>query len=80
MVSALLYSARRCLGLALPAAGGRAAGLGCGLAAIVCGCLLAPDTRALALLSERLIPALNMGFAFLLLPGLYALGRVKKRL
>jgi len=80
MVAALLLSARRCLALVRPAAGGRAAGVLCGLGVIVCGCLLAPDAQSLSLLSERLIPALNMSFAFLLLPGLYLSGRLRKRL
>lgn len=80
MISALLLAARRCLRPVLANRGGRWPGVLCALAAIVCGCLLAPDARSLAFFSEKLIPALNLGFAFGLLPGLYALGRLKKRL
>ena len=91
MISALLFAAQRCLrpvlglsaptpGRALSLRGGRWLGALCALAAIVCGCLLAPDARSLSFFSEKLIPALNLGFAFVLLPALYALGRLKKRL
>lgn len=91
MFSALLFAARRCLDPALslpqpdPAAplslrGGRWVTPLSALPAILCGCLLAPGAESLAFFSERLIPGLNLGFAFILLPGLYLLGRVKKRI
>ena len=52
----------------------------CALAAIAAGLWMAPDQPRFLFLSQRLIPALNLGFALLVLPGVYALGKGSGRL
>ena len=90
MISVLLFVAQHCLrlcfGLAAPYQGESLTQLHggrwliplCALATIVCGCLLAPTAQSLNLFSYRLIPAMNLGFVFLFLPGLYVVGRLRK--
>lgn len=51
----------------------------CAGACALLACLLAPDARSLERWSTALIPALNLGFCFVFLPGLYLLGSVGKR-
>ena len=92
LVSAALYAAQYSLRLALgrgprceaasrlDLAQGRWLILPCGGAVILSGLLIAPETAALSFWSERLIPGINLVFAFVLLPLLYVLGRQKRRL
>ncbi len=92
LVSLLLFAAQYCLRLAagyrpsyqaqrrLDFSGGRWTIWLCGAAAILCGLLIARDPASLSFWSETLIPLLNLSFAFLLLPLLWAAGRLRKRL
>lgn len=52
----------------------------CGLTCIALGLLLAPDAASMRLWSERLIPLINLAFAFGLLPLTYIVGKQKKTL
>lgn len=52
----------------------------CSLAALAAALLMARDQRAYLFLSDRLIPALNLGFALLVLPAVYIIGKRKRRL
>lgn len=88
----LLYAAQYCLRLALgmdPAdhgqrrwdlRGGRRVIPLCGAVLILLGLLLAPDASSLRFWSERLIPILNLSVAFVLIPGIYIIGKQKKTL
>lgn len=94
LTAALLLCARRCLGAerAESAAGsGSRARLpafgrekllfaALGAAAALGACLLAPEEASFERLSLRVVPALNAGVCLLLLPGVYALGRARKRI
>ena len=92
LASVLLYTAQYCLRLALgmdpvyrgqrrwDLRGGRWVILLCGGTLIVLGLLLAPDAAGLQLWSERLIPLLNLGVAFVLIPGIYIIGKQKTTL
>ena len=51
-----------------------------GAAAALGACLLAPEEASFERLSLRVVPALNAGVCLLLLPGVYALGRARKRI
>ena len=51
-----------------------------GLAAMITAALMAENASALALWSNRLIPAANLAFAFVLLPAVYVIGKVKRRI
>ena len=84
MAALYLYAGRRALGLLLKelpplaGAGERSARLltwVCGAGVIVLGLFLAPDTRSLERWSTALVPALNLGYAFVLLPLIYIAGR-----
>lgn len=78
LVAALLLLARRCL---LPLLGKRRwlpAALGA--LALIGACLLAPDALRYARLSERWVPALNLGVCLLLFPGVYLFGKLRRRL
>ncbi|MEA5151204.1 MAG: hypothetical protein VB039_01190 [Oscillospiraceae bacterium] len=93
LVALLLFSAQRCLRLAL---GGRAPEYRgerpldlrggrwviplCGAAAILLGLLLAPTPAGLERWSEELVPLMNQTAAFVPLPLVYAVGKIKKRL
>ena len=78
LTAALLLVVRRCLaplcgeGTWLPAA--------VGVAALLTACLLAPEADAFARLSTRWVPAANAAVCLLLIPGVYALGKLRKRL
>lgn len=78
LTAALLIVARRCLAPLcgknawLPAAAGAAA--------LLIACLLAPEAAVFERLSLRWIPAANAAVCLLLIPGVYALGRLRKRL
>ena len=52
----------------------------CGTAALVLGVFLAPEPAALDLWSEKIIPYLNLAFAFIVVPLLYIVGKIKTRL
>lgn len=52
----------------------------CGISAVVLGCFIAREPERLEFWSRQLIPGVNLGVAVLLLPGIYIIGRVKKRL
>ncbi len=52
----------------------------CALAAVLSALWMAPDQKTFLFLSTRLIPALNLGFALLALPGIYLIGKRKRRL
>lgn len=52
----------------------------CALAALAAGLWMAPDQKAFLFLSTRLIPALNLGYALLVLPAVYLVGKRKRRL
>lgn len=60
--------------------GGRWLILLCVAAALLSGLWMAPDQKTFLFLSSRLVPALNMGLAFLILPGVYVFGKRKGRL
>ena len=92
LAALLLFSAQHCLRLALgqdpryrgqrrwDLSGGRWLILLCGLTAAALGLLLAPDAAALLRWSLQLIPTLNLGVAFGLLPLIYIIGRQRKAL
>ena len=52
----------------------------CGLAAILLGLFIAPEPVSLDIWSEQIIPYMNLGFAFLVLPIIYIVGKIKKQL
>ena len=71
-----LLAARRCLRPALGLrADSRWPALAGGAAAIAAGLLIAPGGEQLALWSERIIPAANLFFGFVLLPVIYIIGK-----
>lgn len=47
---------------------------------LLLACLLAPEAEAFAQLSLRLVPAANAAVCLLLIPGVYVLGRLRKKL
>lgn len=89
LVSATLFAAqlclRRALGQAAPWQGerlfslaqGRWLLLPCALAALLSALWMAPEQASFLFLSNRLIPALNLGYALLVLPTVYAVGKRK---
>lgn len=90
LTALVLQAAQRCLRLALgmaPQPGERRLALQngrwliwlCGGAAIGLGLLLAPDPASLRLWSRGVVPGLNLSFA-LLLPGIWLLGKARKKL
>lgn len=52
----------------------------CGIAAILFGCFIAREPERLEFWSRQLIPGINLAVALLVLPGVYIIGRVKKRI
>lgn len=92
MVSLLMYLSQFCLRLGhggsaryrgeslTDMSGGRYLIWLCGAAAVLCSLLIAPDAASLALWSDRVIPIINMSLAFLVLPAVFIVGKVKKRL
>lgn len=52
----------------------------CGLVALILGIFLAPEPAALDLWSERIIPYLNLAFAFFVVPLVYITGKIKNQL
>ena len=92
LVSLLLWSAQLCLRLVL-CRGGTAPGEKrldmrqgrwviplCGAAVIAAGLLIASTPKNLQLWSGKIIPGLNLSFAFLFLPLTYGIGRLRKTL
>lgn len=91
LVTLMLLSAQSCLRLALgfsgSVSGGRLFDFSdgryliwlCSLAAVAAGVFLAPAKQSLALWSGKVIPALNMGFCFLIIPLAALLLRIKER-
>lgn len=92
LVSALLYSAQLILRLCFDLdpgyhgekrfdiSGGRALVLPCGATAALCAMLIAKTPTALELWSKTIIPIINLSYAFILLPVVYVVGRVRKKL
>ena len=90
LVSLFLYAAQYSLRLAwgfAPEEGGltelkngRWMSFGCILLAAVCALLLAPDGESLSLWSETLIPIINLSFAFFVLPIIYIVGKLRRKL
>ena len=52
----------------------------CALAALLAALLAAPDQKSFLFLSDRLVPALNLGYALLVLPTVFLIGKRKRRL
>lgn len=52
----------------------------CATAAVICAVFLGQTSRSLQFWSERLIPLINLSFALLVLPFVFAAGKAKKRL
>ena len=52
----------------------------CGIAAILFGCFIAREPERLEFWSRQLIPGINLAVALLVLPGVYIIGRLKKRI
>lgn len=52
----------------------------CSLAALAAALWMAPDQKSFLFLSDRLIPALNLSFALLVLPTIFIIGKRKRRL
>ena len=50
------------------------------LAAIICSLLIGPDALSLDFWSAKLIPAINLIFAFIFIPSIYIVGKVRKTL
>lgn len=76
LTAALLRLAGRCL---LPQLESRLTAALCGGAATLAGCLMAPDAAAYRFLSLRLVPGLNLGVTLLLIPGVFLLGKLRRR-
>ncbi|MBR5343828.1 MAG: GerAB/ArcD/ProY family transporter [Oscillospiraceae bacterium] len=78
LTSAALLAARRCLAPILGE--GRLPAVLAGAAAIICACLLAPGTAEFTALSTRLVPALNAAVCLLLIPGVFFVGKLRRRI
>ena len=78
LTATLFLVARRCLS---PLCGaGRWLSIGVGALALPLACLLAPEAAAFARLSLRWVPAANAAVCLLLIPGVFLLGKLRKRL
>ena len=51
-----------------------------GAASVTAACFLAPEAESFRRLSFRLVPGLNAAFCLLLIPGVFALGSLRKKL
>lgn len=92
MTGLLIYLSQLCLRLAWcesaqyrgekfsDVSGGRALIWLCGTAGIICAIFIGRDSAAMSLWSERIIPLINMSFAFVVLPLVFAVGKILKRL
>ena len=52
----------------------------CGIAAILFGLFIASDPIRLDIWSEKIVPYINLGFAFIFVPLLYIVGKIRKAL
>ncbi len=52
----------------------------CGFAALLIGIFIAPEPASLDMWSEKIIPYLNLAFAFVVIPLIYIVGKIKKHL
>lgn len=78
LTAALILAARRALD---PLLGRFSSGTRLlGLPPVLLACFLAPEAAAFSALSLRLVPTLNAAVCLLLIPGVFALGRLRKRL
>ena len=78
LTATLFLVARRCLA---PLCGaGRWLSIGVGALALPLACLLAPEAAAFARLSLRWVPAANAAVCLLLIPGVFLIGKLRKRL
>ena len=92
LVSVFLYGAqhclRRCLGLDAEYRGERLLDMSRGrwliwptaLAAIALSIVIGPDALSLDFWSSKLIPVINLFFAFIFIPSIYIVGKIKKTL
>ncbi len=92
LVSVFLYAAQYCLRLSLgqdvPYRGERLTDMSRGrwliwptaLTAIACSLFIGPDSVSMDFWSSKLIPAINLLFAFVFIPSIYIVGKIKKTL
>lgn len=92
LCSLLLYAAQLCLRLCMGRDGAyRGERLGdvsrgryiiwlCATAAVILSLFIGADGAGLRLWSERIIPAVNLFVAFVLLPALFAVGKIRRRI
>ena len=92
LVSILLFAAQLCLRLAaghnpvyngeqrLDMSRGRWIIWLCTAAAVICGLVIAPDPVSMELWSEKIVPGINMAFAFAVLPLIWVVGKLRKAL
>lgn len=92
LVSALLYTAQHILRLCFDLdpsyrgekrtdlSAGRWAALPCGAAAAVCAMLIARTPTALELWSKAIIPIINLCYAFIVMPAIFLVGKLRKKL
>lgn len=78
LTAALLHIARRALSALFSDSDWLAAAVGA--ASLLLACLLAPEAEGFAKLSARIVPAINATVCLLLIPGVYLLGTLRKRL
>lgn len=52
----------------------------CGTASVVCGLFVAPEPASLDVWSEKIVPIINLTFAFVAVPIIYIVGKIKKQL
>ena len=87
-LQAAQHALRRLMGYDADYRGQRALDMGagryiiwlCAAAAIFFGCLIARAPERLELWSRQIIPGINLTVALIVLPGIYIIGRVRKRL
>ncbi len=92
MTALLIYLSQLCLRLAWcdaahykgekfsDVSGGRYLIWLCGTAGIICAVFIGPESAAMSRWSERIIPLINMIYALIFLPLVFAVGKIKKRL
>lgn len=59
---------------------GRWIAIPCGLTAAFCAMIIAPSPIALEMWSQTIIPIINMCYAFLFLPAVFAVGKLRKKI
>lgn len=80
LCAVLLRCGVRCLRSALTPTGGRWLLWPCAAGLLLTALLLAPERSGLLLWSERIVPLCNLAAAFLLIPGIRAAGKLRKKL